>query len=410
MVIRRLVTALVIIVPLAVLEPTPAQAVNPTLFLVDSLADTIGNDGQCTLREAVTRANFGASDCAGTPTGDDVIDFAVGGTISLTLGTLPAINTNLTILGSGAVTITSGNFTPLLAVKATRSLSLDHLTLAHGGAFASLIGGGAISNTGTLILTNGTRLVDNAANGFGGAIYNTGQLIVHNGQFLRNQSGIAGGAIYSTGPVTVTQSEFADNISVAGGAMVVRDDFVIITGTAFHDNGTADIIDHQDMGGALLLTFFANGIVESSTFTANHATQNGAIRVEGGSQLAMTNSTVSGNTLVNNITHNNDGGLGNYGSVVSIDRVTFSGNAAGHFGGGLYNAGTATLINVTLSGNSAGVGGGLYNNITATTHLTNVTFSGNSASSGQGLSTGSGVVTLKNTVLADAVPGFDCEG
>ncbi len=52
-------------------------------------------------------------------------------------------------------------------------------------------------------------------------------------------------------------------------------------------------------------------------------------------------------------------------------------------GGGMYNAGTATLTNVTFSGNLADFGGGMYNNSSSPT-LTNVTFSGNSATSGGG--------------------------
>ena len=55
-------------------------------------------------------------------------------------------------------------------------------------------------------------------------------------------------------------------------------------------------------------------------------------------------------------------------------------------GGGLYNYGTTTLTNCTVSGNSASNGGGLYDG-GGTTTLTNCTVSGNSASNGGGGST-----------------------
>ncbi|WP_461521987.1 choice-of-anchor Q domain-containing protein, partial [Porticoccus sp.] len=55
-------------------------------------------------------------------------------------------------------------------------------------------------------------------------------------------------------------------------------------------------------------------------------------------------------------------------------------------GGGLFNRGTATLTNVTLSGNSAGLGGGIHNDSTggASIDLTNVTISGNTATGAEG--------------------------
>ena len=57
---------------------------------------------------------------------------------------------------------------------------------------------------------------------------------------------------------------------------------------------------------------------------------------------------------------NSGGGLYNVGSATLIDS-TISGNGGGNAGGGIYNTGELTLINTTLSNNSAENGGGIDN-------------------------------------------------
>ncbi len=60
------------------------------------------------------------------------------------------------------------------------------------------------------------------------------------------------------------------------------------------------------------------------------------------------------------------GGLINDAGTASLTDVTVSGNSASVEGGGLENYGTASLTDVTVSGNSASKGGGLYNHGTLT--------------------------------------------
>ena len=74
-------------------------------------------------------------------------------------------------------------------------------------------------------------------------------------------------------------------------------------------------------------------------------------------------------------------------------------------GGGVLNEGTATLADVTLSGNDGGDhGGGLEN--TGNVTLTGCTVSGNQAVSGGGLENNFGVMTLTGTTIS----GDDAEG
>ena len=78
-------------------------------------------------------------------------------------------------------------------------------------------------------------------------------------------------------------------------------------------------------------------------------------------------------------------------------------------GGGIYNSGTMTVSNSTFSSNSADRGGGIRNRNTLT--VSNSTFSGNSgAVSGGGINNFDGLVTLKNTIVANSPDGGNCAG
>jgi len=93
--------------------------------------------------------------------------------------------------------------------------------------------------------------------------------------------------------------------------------------------------------------------------------------------LTLTNTTVSGNRALGG------GGIDNAGTLTLINS-TVSGNSATNLyasGGGIYNEGTLTLINSTVSSNSASTsGGGIYNGGRLT--LINSTVSGNRAPAG----------------------------
>ncbi len=97
----------------------------------------------------------------------------------------------------------------------------------------------------------------------------------------------------------------------------------------------------------------------------------------------LTDCTVTGNSAVWG------GGIGNY-SIVTLDDcgVTYNSAMNNGSGGGLTNRGTATINGGTISGNSAsGSGGGVYNGPASdiTLSITTCTISGNSAFSGGGV-------------------------
>jgi CSLREA domain-containing protein len=97
------------------------------------------------------------------------------------------------------------------------------------------------------------------------------------------------------------------------------------------------------------------------------------------------------------------------GGNVNISDVTIkNGGSNVDDGGGIYNGGTLTLNNSTVSGNIASAGGGIYNS--GTLALNNVTIANNTADNGGGISNdASGTVEFRNTIIAGNAP-HDCSG
>jgi hypothetical protein len=94
------------------------------------------------------------------------------------------------------------------------------------------------------------------------------------------------------------------------------------------------------------------------------------------------------------------GGIFNWGTL-TLTNSTLSGNSAAG-GGGIYNSGTLTLTHSTLSGNSAAGGGGIWNDGTLT--LTNSTVSVNTAEGGYGgggIFNYVGTLTLTHSTVSD---------
>ena len=158
----------------------------------------------------------------------------------------------------------------------------------------------------------------------------------------------------------------------------------------------ATIID----GAALDRVFHIAGVtVEISGATIQNGLSYGGGIFNGGT-LTLNDSTVSGNTSAVG-----GGMLNGSNSGATLTNVTFSGNTA-QYGGGMDNGGVSTLTNVTFSGNSSpfwggGRGGGMRNYYGSIATLTNVTFSGNSSANyGGGMYNGSSGTTLTNVTFS----------
>ena len=127
--------------------------------------------------------------------------------------------------------------------------------------------------------------------------------------------------------------------------------------------------------------------------------------IGGGSKV-----TISGLTIVNGNPVSNDfgGGIYNFGTLTVVN-CTVSGNSTSGTsdkGGGIYNGGTAFITNSVISGNftdaASGSGGGIYSD-GITMNITNSTISGNSAEAGNGIfNTGGGMAIINSTVSGNS--------
>ena len=126
--------------------------------------------------------------------------------------------------------------------------------------------------------------------------------------------------------------------------------------------------------------------------------------------LTVTESTVQGNS-----TGGTGGGIATEGTT-TITQSTLSGNSAVDDGGGFHNTRTAIIINSTVSGNwttgAGSSGGGIFNQTGASLELVNNTIAQNVAvARGGGIDTG-GTANITNTIIAGntATSGPDVYG
>lgn len=223
--------------------------------------------------------------------------------------------------------------------------------------------GGAInvwSNGENTVKITDSTFTGNATKSHGGAVYITGSKVkttIADSTFSKNTSGKLGGALQlaGAGETTITNTTFSENAAgTFGGAINATNTQVVAKNVNFEGNKAVGDDGH---GGAL----FLNGNTASYTqaggkFVGNSAKKNGgAIRVQDGADLALTNVVFDGNTAAN-------GGAVdtfNAGDVKFTD-TTFTNNQAGGWGGALrINGGNVTIAvtegkSLVYEGNRAG--------------------------------------------------------
>lgn len=165
--------------------------------------------------------------------------------------------------------------------------------------------------------------------------------------------------------------------------------------------------------------FGAAGILNSGklTLSKSSVTNNTGDNFGGGiynvGTITLIDTTVSDNILLGFNLSGGGGGIFSSGTM-TMTRTTVSGNSTIGRGGGIYNLDqTLTIINSTISGNTALNGGGIFNRF-GTVNLTHVTLTGNTATdNGGGIWNFSGTATLANTIVSGnsaATAADDCAG
>lgn len=274
------------------------------IIMVDTTLDTIADDGQCALREAVISANsdtasgLTAGECPAGAGADHIV--LLPGTYTLTIlgvgedvaatGDLDITN-DVMIVGSGrATTIIDEPSTDNLAadrvfeIHAGTVVQIAGVTIQNGGGLT--LGGGGISNQGTLMLSD-SELRNNGANG-GGAIWNDGALTIDLSTVRSNGAiGSAGGIWNHSGTLTVQRSLIIGNSSTFGGNGILNEDRLIVTSTTITGNvGLGAAVQNSPAGDATLINV---------TISANRAGFPVGSGIHNQGTLRLRSSTVSRN-------------------------------------------------------------------------------------------------------------------
>ena len=307
----------------------------------------------------VTLKNGSVSNFSGKVTSDDHF----GAVVTATTGTLKI--DNVTFENNKFDEVNTGdkdkqhNGTRGIIRAAGANLEVAKSTFAGNEAVL----GGAInvwSNGKNTVKITDSTFTGNATKSHGGAVYITGSQVkttIADATFSKNTSGKQGGALQlsSAGKTTITNTTFSENAAgTFGGAINATNTQVVAENVTFEGNKAASADGH---GGAL----FVDGQGASHTqaggkFVGNSAKKNGgAIRVQYGAALDLTNVVFDGNTAAN-------GGAVdtfNAGNVKFTD-TTFTNNQTGGWGGALrINGGEVTIAvsegkSLVYEGNKAG--------------------------------------------------------
>ncbi len=314
-------------------------SVRAAVITVNSTADDLTVNGNCTLREAIQSANTdSAVDACAAGSGDDVIDLPAGTYTITIVGSGEDANatgdfdilTNLAINGAAAGTtiVDGGQLDRVFDISTNNgptTTTIAGLTVRNGGANGDEDGGG-IQSDYTLTLS-GVIVTENDGDD-GGGIENDGTLTINDSTISNNTAdeGDEGGGIWNSGDLTVNRSTFSGNTS--------------------DDNG----------GGAISNE---GGLAELNNTTVSGNTTVGAgggILNDGGSTLLLNNSTIAGNSA--------DGGGGGIAAEDIINKsasiqvhdtyVSAGIGTSGAFGFALLGGSAIDLANTIVANNPTG--------------------------------------------------------
>ncbi|MFQ5342076.1 MAG: CSLREA domain-containing protein, partial [Anaerolineae bacterium] len=207
-------------------------AVGGATIAVNTTADELNADGDCSLREAIQAANTNSAvDACTAGSGDDTINLPAGTYILALAGANENGNAtgdldvwgNLVINGAGAAStiINGGGIDRVLDSYGSFTVEINGVTITNGGGVFA--GGGIYNTIGALTLNNSIVSGNVAQMGAGGGIFNNqGTLTVNNSTVSGNTTDIGGG-IYNYGwpgaNLTLINSTISGNTAEEGGGI-----------------------------------------------------------------------------------------------------------------------------------------------------------------------------------------------
>lgn len=245
--------------------------------------------------------------------------------------------------------------------------------------------GGAAYITGRNVKLDSSKFVSNTAE-MGGAVYADGiNFILSNDNFVNN-SASNGGAVYTPSyPFEVESCNFTDNTAdETAGALYLASDNNTVKDCIFTNNTAnkagaiySDVNDDlyvfnskfnnnsaNETGGAIMIEEYGN--IVNSTFDNNRGGIGGAIysdsegdfinstftnnKADNGGAIAMLDGKIINSTFTKNFA-NETGGAITVAGDLTIDKITFIGNAAGNGSANIYSddARITMIMNMTVS-------------------------------------------------------------
>ena len=320
----------------------PWQFVNPNKRIASVLAGSItvntaddvidGSDGKCSFREALQAANLdsasgpAAGECA-AGSGDDTITITATGTINLS-SALPAIASNMTILGPGSAHLTirrdTGGDYRVLLVNNLTVVSISGVTIQNGKVNTGGGAGGGINTGGTLTLNDVVVTENRTSDGVPG------------GPHAGSGAGISNGG---SGSLTMINCVVSNNTTGNG-----------VIGTL--ENGTGGRGAGIDSPSPLTLI---NTVVSGNVSGTGPAGSGPGAGIFTGVSATLINSTVVNNTT--GVAPANGGGIW-AANMITVTNTTIASNSASGSGHGIFKGGeTARIRNTIVARNGNGGNG-----------------------------------------------------
>lgn len=273
------------------------------------------------------------------------------GTYALTLGEL-AIASDLRLRGAGAAaTIVDGGGSARVLAILSGDVRIDDLTIRNGGANE----GGGVENFGRLRLQS-VAIRGNGAGEDGAGIRNSGQLTIDDSVVADNRAE-TGGGIFNRGELTMTGGTISGNLARYGAGIrnsgTLRLRHVTIASNSAGDatvSGGGGGIFNEDTG-----TLDLRDVV----LQENTAARTTAEQSAGGGILNAGRATLL-RASIRTSTGDLGGGIRNLGRLTA--RASEVSGSNGGYGAGISNAGELELVDsVVVGGEAFFVGGGIFN-------------------------------------------------
>jgi len=190
--------------------------------------------------------------------------------------------------------------------------------------------------------------------------------------------------------VNANAGDTIDATGISGVITLTTGELLVNNGVTINGPG-ADLLAVDGNGAGTVFQIMSMGCVTISDLTIRngHGKSGGGIFNGGAGTLTVINSALSGNTA--------DFGGGVYnGGTLNVVNSTISGNTANTEGGGVYNPVILAIINSTFSDNTSLIAGAVFN--TGTLVITNSTVTNNTS-----MFLAGGVVNLNNFQIGNTI-------